>query len=472
MVKTRIIKWNLSKSLRYSEVRTAIELLGADRSMWPEPEPRLIIRAKIVTFHQILLYFKRRGITDPFSWVQQNPDPDFEMSDEVHVFSSGINSSSALVTQRAAGTSSSLPYDTGSGSQLHHSNLLIYQAQGPSDQRSIMDGVRAMQIYCTKYINSVRAQSHVETESHMSTKRGIFEDRMEHGIYLFSQRNYKPAFESFDSAFNEIRPMLREDHPMNLALYLKVVCGLLQNEVTTVLRSLIHYTAKATDCDSNGRSAIVQILGLIGKSEHPLEHVLLTMRAATEVFESEQTGSWKSLYIEERYCDSLYRAKFYGEAIARRRRLLQSQELVYGKNARNVLWTRNSVAHDHLTSLQFREAELHFRTVLHKAEMLAGYGRAKIRFAALEGLARLHKMKAQDIVNRHKTEQSRLSKGADPWTLLHHALGFAHEAAQESQAHFGVSSRRWIRIQSQIRVIEAVISSLGYHKPSSAEHPW
>jgi hypothetical protein len=128
-----------------------------------------------------------------------------------------------------------------------------------------------------------------------------------------------------------------DDHPMSLALYMKALCGLIQSGAQPVLENLIRYTLQATEFVPGRPSAISKILGLTWSSEQRLQLTLINMRAAMEVLESAEPSSWKSLYVRERYCDSLYRGKIYGEATMRRAQLLMRQEAVYGGHARNVL---------------------------------------------------------------------------------------------------------------------------------------
>jgi hypothetical protein len=282
MIKTRVMNWNLSRNHRSPDMRTAIELLGSDRSKWPEPEPKFTIRGQIVRFHDVLLYFKRKGIKDPVSWARDNPDPEFKLSNHVSVLSAAHGTCPTHVsTEPITPVSPPLP---GSASQpatnrdleslsrparggvetaySSSNGGLCSQPQDPLVYRRVLDSVREMRAYCLIYIASPRAVNHTEPEVHMKTVHGRFEDRMEDGIHYFAQRNYDRAFGSFDQGFSLIREMFMDDHPMSLALYMKVLCGLIQAGAQPVLENLIRYTLQAAEFVPGRPSAISKILGL------------------------------------------------------------------------------------------------------------------------------------------------------------------------------------------------------------------
>jgi hypothetical protein len=70
MVKTRLLKWNLHKKLSLIEVRTALEQLGSNQTLWPSESPKFRIRRKVVDLEDVLRSCRRRGIQEPFQWIQ------------------------------------------------------------------------------------------------------------------------------------------------------------------------------------------------------------------------------------------------------------------------------------------------------------------------------------------------------------------------------------------------------------------
>lgn len=115
---------------------------------------------------------------------------------------------------------------------------------------------------------------------------------------------------------------------------------------------------------------------------------------------------WKLLYLKERYCDCLYHSGNAGTGQALRAQLLDEQQDFYGKTKGNVLWTLTNVADDHLHNYKPAGAEKLFREALERVDSLEKYGRAKTRFAALEGLAKTAQWRADVSLAHDKPDRS------------------------------------------------------------------
>ena len=87
MVETRILKWNLHKKLQSSEMRTALQILGSDRSKWRPRNSQILVRGRPIDFDEIIRYFRRRGIRDPVVYVTTAAHIDFEVSPHVMLIS-------------------------------------------------------------------------------------------------------------------------------------------------------------------------------------------------------------------------------------------------------------------------------------------------------------------------------------------------------------------------------------------------
>ena len=75
-----------------------------------------------------------------------------------------------------------------------------------------------------------------------------------------------------------------------------------------------------------------------------------------------------------------------GERRDTRQALYSAQAQCYGPKARNILYTLTNVADDLRQQGRLRESDEKYQKALRGADAHKGYDRAKIRFAALEGL--------------------------------------------------------------------------------------
>lgn len=469
MVKTRITKWNLHKNHQYRDMRTAIEMLGPDRSTWPAPEPRFLIRGKVVDFHDILLYFQRKGINDPIQWAFAASKDDFKLSPNVQILwedgreasgptvGSPSSSTATAITQVASMTTTNQP---GTGTSMHgglhntHADIgalqtsspLVYQSSDPEIHRDAAQIVWQMRTYCLSYLDSSRATAHKEPEVHQFTTHGSFGDRMQNGLSLLIRREYPLAFQSFHCAFSMIPDILKDHHPMSLALFMTVICELVSKDAKTIAMELLRHTSQLATILPNVPAYNAALFSVILQSDQCLEHVVLSMRAVTDIFEINAPTQWKTLYIKERYCDCLYHAKTYGEGSMRRAQLLVEQEAFYGRFARNVLWTLTNVADDHLTYMRLDDAESHFLAALERASHLTRFGRAKIHFAALEGLAKTSKSKVEMAIIQQKHSHQTPALACSSLQKLQEALKYLDEALEIAMTWFEPASRRISRV--------------------------
>ncbi|KAK6078904.1 hypothetical protein SCUP515_04343 [Seiridium cupressi] len=239
--------------------------------------------------------------------------------------------------------------------------------------------------------------------------------------------------------------------------------------LSPVLSSLLKYFAEAAEVflpRNHPISGMFSRLYSLLRHSHA-ENVLAYSLRATEVLLNifnnhhiktlDTTSYWKLLYLKERYCDSLYHAQ--GSPDALRRQLLEEQERFYSPTSSNVLWTLTNVADDSLRGDRLSEAEMLYETALMRAESHAPYSRAKTRFAALEGLARVARRKAQKTEN----EIALVSPGRGGVTsgdlcriryeYLQTADVLLGRACNEAQT-FGSGNRRFIRVSKQHAIVQ------------------
>ncbi|EXJ77086.1 hypothetical protein A1O3_10244 [Capronia epimyces CBS 606.96] len=327
----------------------------------------------------------------------------------------------------------------------------------------------SMSTYISSYAASARSLRHMEPAVHAYTVHAVFASKMADGMALLKrisrQQQYHKAkvpdqtaaqaFASFHHGFELVRTILRDDHPMSLAVILGTVCELISHTglvggggegdgdgdgdhgsstaandkpVTlfwTVTAQLLQYLSEMASLvlgsghaltaffavlaqealslslslsqalNLNGRAAALEArLNLANLIVNTLRvatgQYLSFTRSSTTSATSASAHDWKTLYLRERFCDSLYHSgpSFAHERAQERRLLLHDQERFYGPTARNVLYTMTNVADDALENGDVVGAIEHFNQVLTRADLLSDYGRAKTRFAALEGLGK------------------------------------------------------------------------------------
>jgi hypothetical protein len=208
--------------------------------------------------------------------------------------------------------------------------------------------------------------------------------------------------------------------------------------------------------------SLTEFLRCLRSSPHILlPTVISSLRAALAVFPEHSPSTWQRLYIQERLCDCFYHGRGRTEGGERRAQLLREQEAFYGSLARNVLWTVTNVADDHLDAGNIQAGEEYYSVVLARAEHLTGFGRAKIRFAALEGLARAERMRFDQLRRSSPTlvDQGLVS------LYLQNAYRYFNEALNEALIWFEPTSRRIARVKEQREYIGDLLESLCCHNP-------
>ncbi len=446
MVRTRITGWSLHRNHQLKDMTAALRLLDPDPAMWPSPEPIFLIRQQQVTVNEVLRFFKRRGIKDPIQWAQSVP-PDLE-EPQVTLLNSDTES---------AGESTGGP-----GQTMLSSSSQSPSAQTPRPPMQILTpehkAVGTLYAYSAGYVGLGNVAAHQEPQVHHFTVHGRFGDRMQEGLAQM-MRNGSGAFPNFRRGFALVQSLLSDCHPMGLAQYLAVVCELAARGANSILYSLLRYTASMAS-SLRVPDSLAEFLLAIYSSQDVLGTAILSLRAALAVFTEQLPSDWQRLYIQERLCDCLYHGKERIEGSGYRARLLLDQEAFYGPFARNVLWTLTNVADDQLVLGNVDGAEEHYTTALERAEHLAGFGRAKTRFAALEGLARIEQM---------RFEQMRQSPGdlvqdvAGPH--LQNAYRYIDEACGEALTWFDSSSRRVSRVREERGRIVNLLAHIGHETP-------
>ncbi|KAK6074102.1 hypothetical protein SCUP234_08429 [Seiridium cupressi] len=431
-VREMLKELGLFKKCKPDDMRTALHLLaqlGYTDALMPPGDFPVQIRDTSVPFKTIRNYYRRKNIYTPFAWLRTHPQDDF----------------------------------------MPNSNVGLFPDFAPDSD------------------NFVEAEPRI----HRDTIHAQFGHAMQEGIaavFLYEgpppEDHVSRAFGYFQSAFGKVDLLLKGQHPMSLALVFSVVCEMAacisKNYVdassptlcvvlSPVLSSLLKYFAEAAEVflpRNHPISGMFSRLYSLLRHSHA-ENVLAYPLRATEVLLNifnnhhiktlDTTSYWKLLYLKERYCDSLYHAQ--GSPDALRRQLLEEQERFYSPTPSNVLWTLTNVADDSLRGDRLSEAEMLYETALMRAESHAPYSRAKTRFAALEGLARVARRKAQKTEN----EIALVSPGRGGVTsgdlcriryeYLQTADVLLGRACNEAQT-FGSGNRRFIRVSKQHAIVQ------------------
>lgn len=450
MLHTRIRRWKLGRNHKFPEMRTAALLLAqhVDRQRQDNQRvtsPGFVIRGEVVDHSEFLRYFRRKKISDPASWVKEQND-EFLLSEDVELFTGMVTPelNSADSDQHDEEQGNADPNDHSEHQPAVKARHLIDDHSGPRhsspavvsrrcdhDHRqpspivvtrqsspvhnSLPTFVRPQTYYClehltysmsaymSSYTTSARSQIHTEPTVHAHTVHAMFATRMQDGISLLTTRSAQTrstseaAFANFQKGFDLISQILSNDHPMSLSLLFTVICELSRHTALKGLTAhLLQYMAEMSSLVLGPMHALSNLFSiLIGELTRPdmvtLANMVLTaLGLATDHLSTHSPIDWKSLYLRERLCDALYHSgtPFRFERSSMRTRLLADQERVYGRKARNVLWTLTNVADDALEQDQIDKAIGYYRQALERADASEGYGRAKTRFAALEGMGR------------------------------------------------------------------------------------
>jgi hypothetical protein len=497
MIKTRIQRWKLDKKHKWHEMRTAVQMLADNRATGSRKSCHFKIRGQVVTYSEVLRYFRRKGIQDPIHWVESLLDDGFSASPDVTLLtpSSSLSGSDSELTgaeepeltisnEGRSKKSTKLP-----NTEPHHSNefclclmekhaqtlpttnLLLHPAHHLLSDKIMWH----MRDYCAAYVESLSAAQHKEPVIHQYTIHGLFGQRMQDGANFLLLGQNSRAFDSFQSAFGMVRDLLRDNHPMSLAQMMANVCELSLYQMTPLIKQLVTYIREMAVIDLKQSHPITAIFFALAHAESELSELVLSMMRGAICHLSNYAGrlNWKTLYLKERFCDCLYYAKVDGERACMRLSLFKDQEVVYGRSARNVLFTLTNVADDCLQQGRPDEAEKAFRDALQRSEALGGYGRAKIRFAALEGLAKTALMRAtlasdvsllSDIMSESNPEATTRH------SRLREAVRLLAEAEGEAGTWFEVSSRRTLRVRSKkTEILELLAEANAYSQAGTSD---
>ncbi|KIX96648.1 uncharacterized protein Z520_07367 [Fonsecaea multimorphosa CBS 102226] len=483
MVKTRLLKWNLHKKLSLSEVRTALELLGPHRASWPCESPEFRIRRKVVGLEDIVRSCRRRGITDPFQWIQTTPVTDTP-SAEVELLT-GLTPEES--ESEAAGPSQSFcPSASGSlglprvkddsrergfaGQSKPQAGrvsegLAMERVRDPEVYRLGAQAIQHLRSFCLRYIASDNAKAHKEPPVHQFTSHARLQDLMSEGLFYFERNAMNRAFTSFRKGFLVLEEILDDVHPMAIALYLMLLCTLAAKKANVVAGKLLEQAVELASTRTNVPTSLVDALRVIHRSEEFLSIPLLCLKAAGECMETAGDSQWKNFYVQERYCDALYHVGFNGEGSLKRMKLLEAQEVAYGESARNVLVTSLNVAEGFLMQCQWDNAECRFNRVLRQAEELSGFHRAKLRVVALSGLSRLSTARALRWSEQQSVPAAHNRGSEFARRQMRLATGYVREALSLAVVWFEGSTRR----TEVLRELQAEVQATSYRLGCPAE---
>lgn len=315
--------------------------------------------------------------------------------------------------------------------------------------------------FCLAYADDGNHLRHYEPRVHRDTLQAIFAQGMQDGFALLGQKNRpEEARTQISHAFNILKRCLDDPHPMLLAIIIGVLCDLAtKRDIPDAQRQCIQQGLL------NGIAAYSPLLvthplrlffgALVHSGKDTIELALSGLHTVRDTLIGLFGASdWRSLYVEERLCDSLYYSGIDGGRVELRRELLRKQEEVYGLGARNVLWTLTNVAQDHLLNMQVDRAEELYKSALERAENHKGFDRAKTRFAAFEGLADVYMKRAGTFHASGSWLEYVSISHADDERCGHlcTAKYYLEQAESEASQWFDqTTSRRYLRIQDKLR---------------------
>ncbi|RMZ92495.1 hypothetical protein DV736_g261, partial [Chaetothyriales sp. CBS 134916] len=323
--------------------------------------------------------------------------------------------------------------------------------------------------YCTSYLRSGRSLQHTEPEVHNRTTHAIFAQHMQDGIALFLSNDSHAAFECFNAGFTLVKDLITDNHPMALTLLMSIICDLdsRQPGFGELICALIRHTKDMAITTLGEADPLTQVFhALMHVEGNPTQLALLIARKSVDCLSVADGGGidnsldWKTLYLRERLLDCLYYARCDSERASGRRALLHDQLRKYGPCSRNVLWTLMNVADDDLLMGRTEQARCGYSDALIKSQQSKGFGRAKTRAAALEGLARCSIAAATQSTWQGATTNV-ICEGdwhiLDRQQKLTEALYLLREAEVEARSWFGPSSRRLARLRTKIAEAEEML---------------
>ena len=477
MVLKRLKKWKLCRKNSWDEMCEGARQLASLSPVQEGDLPDLVIRGRVVTAVDLLRYFRRKQIPDPIGCAMRlnysrsevvdvvslvDDDDGGENEEGAHEHEAGT----ALVLQPVALASSitGIHHTTrGRNSQAHlPSSLSIYRLSqmGKFDHYDhILWSTRA---YCMSYLESPQHSEHLEPQVHRLTLHGIFQHQMQNGMAILQRDSPKEAFSCFRDAFNQLSSILGDSHIMSLALILTVICELERHKMQTLVNSLLRHLFEMSEVKFASQHPFIELFKALSTShEHRSRMIVRVMQVClAEMNGRADRRDWKRLYVQERLCDCLYYANIEDERIALRHSLLKQQEEMYGIYARNVLWTMSNIADDALQLRDFDEAETVYEVILARAEKLHGYGKGKTRYAALEGLARMYRIKGECLRERFVPRFGHAMAREQYMCLLRKSVERAQAAELEARSWFEPCSRRIATAESERMLSVGLLRSM------------
>jgi hypothetical protein len=454
MIRSRISQWNLQRNNQLQAMAVALRLLDPNPALWPMQDPVFVIRGRQVTTSEILQYFRRKGIRNPLHWCH------FITIDQ-------DEPAVCLVTDRVQPSG-----DVSSGDLTFAECSSTIKPESPVTTRSInrpmppvsipipvftleQKAVASMREYCASYLGLGLMTIHQEPEVHQFTVHGRFGDRMSEGLAQM-MRGDSSAFPNFHRAFDLVRPILTDCHPMSLSQLLATACELSASMAQSVLLCLLRYVA-AMASSLRTSPALVQFLVSLSESAPALllPTMISSLRVAQAIFADKSPTTWHGLYIQERLCDCLYHERDRTGSSARRVQLLKEQEKFYNPVTRSVLWTITNVADDHLERGDLDGAQTYYMMALKRAESLNGFGRAKLRYATLEGFGRVERIRFETMRNSADSDmESNLIV-----QCLQNACKYIEEAVTEASIWFEPTSTRVSRVTKQKQELNSLLQA-------------
>jgi hypothetical protein len=481
----RIKQWGYGKNISACEALSAVQKLVAEGYNNENPPPRNLmfsIRGRPFPLSKIQTYYTRKSIKDIFAFAARDRSIGAAPLD-VQI----IQQHETLTPDTIIYSDDPHSYDGSMSTACSSAPLTTYMLQPPSVFHSAERLIDLSISYCNSFVWSPTHIFHLEPEVHHLTAHGEFGNKMQDGIAAVLRISpAELATPYFADAFQLLDTLVREHHPMGLAQMYAVLCELAAAVASTaapgldmaftlyrVLTMVIEHAAQTVTLaePTHMTKMLAEILGILQRTTEVkvLQHAcLMIMQSmidalATAGLAESETSRWQLLYLKERKCDCLYHAGVAGERRNARESLLIEQENFYGPISRNVLWTLINVAEDNLLSDRPVEAERLYLEALRRAGKLEGFGRAKSRYGALEGLAKIAEYNASVARSQEWVGRMHLGSLTQPaqehLVFLNRALAFYDQAKSEALS-FGWNSRRFLRVSSKHSELSGMVLSL------------
>lgn len=471
-------------------MRTAVALATravlSGKCDWEDNPPRFRIRTREFDFGEVRRYYNRKSIDDPIQHFRNNLQDESQLSKHIVLLAGrtpNAHSPTGLRLQDSSSTMNSPIADPQMSQIALQENAVPSLLPSPSHLTVVEKLVWCAGAYCANFVESVHAGTRPrEPPVHMHTLQGKLANQVQDGLFHASQMQLSLSQESFGQACDMMPSVFQEITPMALAQILTVMCELLKasHHLSTthaqpnrgpflagISRLLLKHLEECARIGLSASHPLVTFFDILQSTADPVGALVQSVHRMTDQMIVEK-HYWTHLYLLERYSDCLYHADISGERHARRGELLALQEQAYGKIRSNVLWTLTNVADDYLENNQFEKAEAAFRDAINRADYgLGGYAKAKIRFAAFEGLARVAMVKSDVEAARAiwKHSASGFVAGLRPPTEsrirgLDEALAHLNVAEQEALSRDDFSERRLARVCRSKETIQGEIDDL------------